>query len=207
MQSKNEWGRRGFLIGAGTLAAAPLMGTPSVQAQGPSTNVSSRTVSRVAGRRKLGALEVSSVGLGVQNMSRTYQTTVPTRPEMHQHHPGRLRPGRHLLRRGRGLRSARGRAHPRRGRGAVPRQGRDRDQVRLEHRSGDRRAAAGAQQPARSHQASWSRACSSGFAPTASTCSTSTASTRRCRSRTSPARSRTSWPRARSCTGACPRWG
>ena len=51
MQSKNEWGRRGFLIGAGTLAAAPLMGTPSVQAQGPSTNVSSRTVSRVAGRR------------------------------------------------------------------------------------------------------------------------------------------------------------
>lgn len=36
------------------------------------------------GRRKLGhALEVSSVGLGVQNMSRTYQTTVPTRSEMH----------------------------------------------------------------------------------------------------------------------------
>src|SRR4030095_1317252 len=26
--------------------------------------------------------EVSSVGLGVQNMSRTYQTTVPSRPEM-----------------------------------------------------------------------------------------------------------------------------
>jgi len=35
------------------------------------------------GRRKLGGtLEVSSVGLGVQNMSRTYQTTIPTRPEM-----------------------------------------------------------------------------------------------------------------------------
>lgn len=35
------------------------------------------------GRRKLGnSLEVSSVGLGVQNMSRTYQTTVPSRPEM-----------------------------------------------------------------------------------------------------------------------------
>ncbi len=33
-------------------------------------------------RRKLGTLEVSSVGLGVQNMSRTYQTTVPSRPEM-----------------------------------------------------------------------------------------------------------------------------
>src|SRR2546421_7662223 len=32
--------------------------------------------------RKLGTLEVSSVGLGVQNMSRTYQTTIPTRGEM-----------------------------------------------------------------------------------------------------------------------------
>ena len=35
------------------------------------------------GRRKLGGkLEVSSIGLGVQNMWRTYQTTVPYRPEM-----------------------------------------------------------------------------------------------------------------------------
>lgn len=34
------------------------------------------------GRRRLGTLEVSAVGLGVQNMSRTYQTTIPTRPEM-----------------------------------------------------------------------------------------------------------------------------
>ena len=33
-------------------------------------------------RRKLGTLAVSSVGLGVQNMSRTYQTTIPARPEM-----------------------------------------------------------------------------------------------------------------------------
>ena len=33
-------------------------------------------------RRTLGTLEVSSVGLGVQNMSRKYETTVPYRPEM-----------------------------------------------------------------------------------------------------------------------------
>lgn len=33
-------------------------------------------------RRRLGSLEVSSIGLGVQNMTRTYQTTIPTRPEM-----------------------------------------------------------------------------------------------------------------------------
>jgi aryl-alcohol dehydrogenase-like predicted oxidoreductase len=33
-------------------------------------------------RRRLGTLEVSAVGLGVQNMSRTYQQTIPTRSEM-----------------------------------------------------------------------------------------------------------------------------
>lgn len=33
-------------------------------------------------RRKLGKLEVSAIGLGVQNMWRTYQTTIPSRPEM-----------------------------------------------------------------------------------------------------------------------------
>lgn len=35
------------------------------------------------GKRKLGKLEVSAIGLGVQNMSRTYQTTIPSRSEMH----------------------------------------------------------------------------------------------------------------------------
>jgi aryl-alcohol dehydrogenase-like predicted oxidoreductase len=39
--------------------------------------------SQVATRRKLGKLEVSSIGLGVQNMSRKYTTEVPSRPEMH----------------------------------------------------------------------------------------------------------------------------
>jgi hypothetical protein len=34
------------------------------------------------GRRKLGKLEVSSVGMGVQNMHRRYDTSVPYRPEM-----------------------------------------------------------------------------------------------------------------------------
>lgn len=38
----------------------------------------------LSGRRKLGkSLEVSAIGLGVQNMSRTYQTTIPNRQEMH----------------------------------------------------------------------------------------------------------------------------
>jgi aryl-alcohol dehydrogenase-like predicted oxidoreductase len=40
---------------------------------------------RTDNKRKLGAsLEVSSIGLGVQNMSRTYQTTIPSRTEMHR---------------------------------------------------------------------------------------------------------------------------
>jgi aryl-alcohol dehydrogenase-like predicted oxidoreductase len=36
----------------------------------------------VSGRRRLGNLEVSSVGLGVQNMHRRYETLIPHRPEM-----------------------------------------------------------------------------------------------------------------------------
>jgi aryl-alcohol dehydrogenase-like predicted oxidoreductase len=69
-------GRRGFLAGAGALAALPLAGcAASTQAPPPARLTA-------PGRRRLGTLEVSSIGLGVQNMSRTYQTSVPSRPEM-----------------------------------------------------------------------------------------------------------------------------
>lgn len=74
--------RRTLLASAGSLAAiavsAGFLTRPGAeQAQAaPSVDVVP------AGRRRLGSLEVSSVGLGVQNMSRTYQTTVPSRPEM-----------------------------------------------------------------------------------------------------------------------------
>lgn len=81
--------RRSFLKGAATLAAVPLvtgMIASEGLAQAPArtgANGTSRTdAARVSGRRGLGSLEVSSVGLGVQNMNRTYQTTVPYRPEM-----------------------------------------------------------------------------------------------------------------------------
>ena len=72
--------RRSFMRAAGTITAAAITGGLSV----PASAQESTQVAQVAlnGRRKLGALEVSSIGLGVQNMSRTYQTTVPTRPEM-----------------------------------------------------------------------------------------------------------------------------
>jgi aryl-alcohol dehydrogenase-like predicted oxidoreductase len=74
--------RRGFLITSGALAATPLAAHASGQTSLGKTGAVSPGSSAPIGRRKLGRLEVSSVGLGVQNMSRTYQTTVPSRPEM-----------------------------------------------------------------------------------------------------------------------------
>ena len=76
-----ELGRRGFLGAAGSLAGVSLLGGASAQAFAQSTGARSAAAESI-GRRKLGRLEVSSVGLGVQNMSRTYQTTIPRRPEM-----------------------------------------------------------------------------------------------------------------------------
>ncbi len=73
-------GRRGFLGAAGSLAAATLVSGTKSRAEGQTTAASN--VPQVSRRRKLGRLEVSSVGLGVQNVSRKYETTVPHRPEM-----------------------------------------------------------------------------------------------------------------------------
>jgi aryl-alcohol dehydrogenase-like predicted oxidoreductase len=81
-QRRNEIGRRSFLLSAGTLAAAPLLGGIRTQAFAEGEVSGRPPAPEKIGRRKLGSLEVSSIGLGVQNMSRTYQTTVPNRPEM-----------------------------------------------------------------------------------------------------------------------------
>ncbi len=72
--------RRGFLGNAGSLAAVSFLGVADSQAS--ARCASSPGAAAAVGRRKLGTLEVSSVGLGVQNMTRTYQTTIPSRPEM-----------------------------------------------------------------------------------------------------------------------------
>lgn len=74
--------RREFLSTAAALAALPLVGCaaggttakPAAQAS-PATAI---------GRRRLGELKVSALGLGCQNMSRTYPGTVPVRTEMHR---------------------------------------------------------------------------------------------------------------------------
>ena len=76
-RKKLTMGRRSFLGAAGSLAAVPLVEFGYCRA------ASSTPAENPLGRRKLGSLEVSSLGIGVQNMSRTYQTTIPSRPEMH----------------------------------------------------------------------------------------------------------------------------
>ena len=75
-------GRRSFLLSAGSLAAIPLLGGITPPAGADSSASSRPPAAGEIGRRKLGSLEVSSIGLGVQNMSRTYHTTIPSRPEM-----------------------------------------------------------------------------------------------------------------------------
>lgn len=77
-------GRRGFLGAAGGLATAPLLvagGTPAAAQTTAGTGLYT-DAARIGARRMLGTLEVSAIGLGVQNMFRTYQTTRPSRPEM-----------------------------------------------------------------------------------------------------------------------------
>lgn len=69
--------RRSFLGVTGAVAVATIAGGLSVSAAGEQ-----RTQTHRSGRRKLGTLEVSNVGLGVQNMSRKYDTSVPYRPDM-----------------------------------------------------------------------------------------------------------------------------
>jgi aryl-alcohol dehydrogenase-like predicted oxidoreductase len=75
--------RRSVLAVAGVLAAGQLVS--GAYAQTTSTSGATALGAVAAGqipRRMLGALEVSAIGIGVQNMSRTYQTTIPDRTEM-----------------------------------------------------------------------------------------------------------------------------
>ena len=81
-ERNNDIGRRSFLLSAGSLAAAPLLGGIATQASAEATESEKAPAPAPIGRRRLGSLEVSSVGLGVQNMSRTYQTTIPRRADM-----------------------------------------------------------------------------------------------------------------------------
>jgi aryl-alcohol dehydrogenase-like predicted oxidoreductase len=75
-------GRRGFMAAVGSLAAISLVDGTSRQVEAQTASPGRPAPAPAIARRRLGTLEVSSVGLGVQNTSRTYQTTIPSRPEM-----------------------------------------------------------------------------------------------------------------------------
>lgn len=79
---RNEMGRRRSLQSAGVLATTPLVGGLASSMTTEPTAPGATPVGASMGRRRLGTLEVSSVGIGVQNMARRYETTVPYRPEM-----------------------------------------------------------------------------------------------------------------------------
>lgn len=86
-QPKSFDRRQMLFSGAAIAAATPLLAagtaTAAEGANKPAgTGSASQPVLTADTRRRLGRLEVSSVGIGVQNMSRTYQTTIPNRPEM-----------------------------------------------------------------------------------------------------------------------------
>ncbi|UHD46412.1 aldo/keto reductase [Aureimonas altamirensis] len=78
-----EIGRRSLLLAAGALAATPFVSAAAAQGSAGSASTGTTPLVAPTARRSLGDLEVSPIGLGVQNMSRTYQTTIPSRPEMH----------------------------------------------------------------------------------------------------------------------------
>ena len=66
--------RRAFLAGIPAAAATVALGAAPVSAQ--------TTPAVATGRRMLGNLEVSALGLGVQNMHRTFHSIVPDRDDM-----------------------------------------------------------------------------------------------------------------------------
>lgn len=77
--------RRKFLLGGTGVVAASLLpefALASSTKDGQSSANGSSQISSNSAKRKLGKLDVSSIGLGVQNMSRKYDTSVPYRPEM-----------------------------------------------------------------------------------------------------------------------------
>ena len=85
VEGTNGVDRRSFIaktLAAGASVAAMAAWPESADAQRSQQNPSRSGKDAAPGRRRLGKLEVSAVGMGVQNMHRRYETTVPYRPEM-----------------------------------------------------------------------------------------------------------------------------
>ena len=79
--------RRNLLKTAGLAIAGsailPFDALAKTSNENPSNLTNANPSLLVSDKRKLGKLEVSAIGLGVQNMHRTYHTIVPSRKEMH----------------------------------------------------------------------------------------------------------------------------
>jgi len=75
-------GRRQLILATAGLAALSLSGCNTPRAPAAPKQGSAVAGTPPLGRRRLGALEVSSLGLGCQNVSRTYQGTVPNRVDV-----------------------------------------------------------------------------------------------------------------------------
>jgi aryl-alcohol dehydrogenase-like predicted oxidoreductase len=73
--------RRSFLSTTGIIAAATITGGLSLPAIAEEIGDASAK-SLASGRRKIGRLEVSSVGLGCQDFTGTFYATAPSRPDM-----------------------------------------------------------------------------------------------------------------------------
>jgi aryl-alcohol dehydrogenase-like predicted oxidoreductase len=89
---RNGMDRRNFLTRSALAGAGVVLGGIALASfvPGPNQSNQSGTIgasanplpSTAPGKRKLGKLEVSSIGMGVQNMHRKFTTEVPYRPEM-----------------------------------------------------------------------------------------------------------------------------
>jgi aryl-alcohol dehydrogenase-like predicted oxidoreductase len=80
--SKNLTSRRDFLAQTAITGAGLIVGSSSLTASQGGSSTHQREAHAEVGTRKLGNLAVSSIGIGVQNMHRKYDTSVPYRPEM-----------------------------------------------------------------------------------------------------------------------------
>lgn len=82
-QQRRKFISTSMVVASGAaVVSSGLVGSVQAQTLAGSTSPGGRASAQISARRKLGQLEISSIGLGVQNMHRTYQTTVPARPEM-----------------------------------------------------------------------------------------------------------------------------
>ena len=82
-QQRRKFISTSMVVASGAaVVGSGLVGSVQAQTLAGSTSSGGRASAQISARRKLGQLEISSIGLGVQNMHRTYQTTVPARPEM-----------------------------------------------------------------------------------------------------------------------------